>query len=110
MARPNSYRLTNNPMTKSCIRSVFEKQIVRRTNRLIRVRRLVCLLSIRCLYAFPAHHIGAIKYFIGHYNLWRGAAAALPVSHARFVDGYRESMGIRHVELAMLNSLDAPPG
>jgi len=56
------------------------------------------------------HYIGAIKYFMGYYNLGRGAAAALPVSHARFVDGYRASMGIRHVELAMLNSLDAPPG
>jgi hypothetical protein len=34
MTRPNSYRLTNSPMTRSCICSVFEKQIVRRTSRL----------------------------------------------------------------------------
>jgi hypothetical protein len=43
---PNSYRLMNNPITRSCMRSVLEKQIVRRTSRLIRVRRLMCLLSI----------------------------------------------------------------
>ena len=35
------------------MRSVFEKQIVRRTNRLIRVRGLRCLLSILCVFAFP---------------------------------------------------------
>jgi hypothetical protein len=40
------------PITKSCMRSVFEKQIVRRTNRLIRVRKLMCLLSIFCVCAF----------------------------------------------------------
>ncbi len=34
------------PITKSCIVVVLEKQIVRRTNRLIRVRKLMCLLSI----------------------------------------------------------------
>src|SRR6266705_1845610 len=39
MARPNSYRLMNSPITRSCIRSVLEKHSVRRTNRLIRVRR-----------------------------------------------------------------------
>src|SRR5215468_947769 len=50
---PNSYRLTNRPITKSCMRSVLEKQIVRRTNRLIRVRKLICLLSIFCVLAFP---------------------------------------------------------
>jgi hypothetical protein len=49
----NSYRLMKSPITKSCMRSVFEKQIVRRTNRLIRVRRLMCLLSIFCVCAFP---------------------------------------------------------
>ena len=32
---------------------IFEKQIVRRTNRLIRVRKLMCLLSIFCVWAFP---------------------------------------------------------
>ena len=31
------------------MRSVLEKQIVRRTNRLIRVRKVMCLLSIRCM-------------------------------------------------------------
>src|SRR5262252_7262744 len=50
---PNSYRLMKSPSTRSCMRSVFEKQIVRRTNRLIRVRRLMCLLSIFCVCAFP---------------------------------------------------------
>jgi hypothetical protein len=35
------------------MRSVFEKQSVRRTNRLIRVRKLMCLLSIFCVCAFP---------------------------------------------------------
>jgi hypothetical protein len=49
MATPNSYRLMKSPMTRSCIRSVLEKQIVRRTNRLIRVRKLMCLLSIFCV-------------------------------------------------------------
>ena len=52
-ARPNSYRLMNSPITRSCICSVLEKQIVRRTNRLIRVRRLMCLLSIFCVFALP---------------------------------------------------------
>src|SRR5262249_23537511 len=50
---PNSYRLINSPSTRSCMRSVLEKQIVRRTNRLIRVRILMCLLSIFCVLAFP---------------------------------------------------------
>jgi len=40
-------------MTKSCICTVFEKQIVRRTNRLIRVRSFRGLLSIFCVWAFP---------------------------------------------------------
>ena len=53
MSRPNSYRLMNSPTTRSCMRSVLEKQIVRRTNRLIRVRRLMCLLSIFCVLSFP---------------------------------------------------------
>ena len=53
MARPNSQRLMKSPITKSCMRSVLEKQIVRRTNRLIRVRKLVCLLSIFCVFALP---------------------------------------------------------
>jgi len=50
---PNSYRLMKRPITTSCMRSVLEKQIVRRTNRLIRVRKLMCLLSIFCVFAFP---------------------------------------------------------
>ena len=53
MARPNSYRLMNSPITRSCMRSVLEKQMVRRTSRLIRVRRLMCLLSIFCVFSFP---------------------------------------------------------
>ena len=35
------------------MRSVLEKQIVRRTNRLIRVRKLMCLLSIFCVFVCP---------------------------------------------------------
>jgi hypothetical protein len=35
------------------MRSVLEKQIVRRINRLIRVRRLMCLLSIFCVFSLP---------------------------------------------------------
>src|SRR5262245_52863757 len=50
---PNSYRVMKRPITKSCMRSVLEKQIVRRTNRLIRVRKLMCLLSIFCVFSFP---------------------------------------------------------
>ena len=53
MARPNSYQLMNSPITRSCICSVVEKQIVRRINRLIRVRRLMCLLSIFCVCSLP---------------------------------------------------------
>src|SRR4029453_12423892 len=53
MARPNSYRLMNSPITRSCMRSVLEKQRVRRTSRLIRVRRLMCLLSIFCVFSLP---------------------------------------------------------
>ena len=52
-ATPNSYRLIKRPITTSCMRSVLEKQIVRRTNRLIRVRKLMCLLSIFWVLAFP---------------------------------------------------------
>jgi len=35
------------------MRSVLEKQIVRRTNRLIRARKLVCLLSIFYVFSLP---------------------------------------------------------
>src|SRR4030095_9109052 len=59
---PNSYRLTNRPITKSCMRSVLEKQIVRRTNRLIRVRMLMCLLSIFWVFAFPTVCCSASRY------------------------------------------------
>jgi CheW-like domain len=50
---PNSYRLIKRPITRSCIRSVLEKHSVRRTSRLIRVRRLICLLSIFCVFSLP---------------------------------------------------------
>jgi hypothetical protein len=40
------------PMTSSCICFVLEKQMVRRTNRLSRVRQLMCLLSIFWVFAF----------------------------------------------------------
>src|SRR5262249_2576566 len=50
---PNSYRLMKSPITRSCMRSVLEKHSVRRTSRLIRVRRLMCLLSIFCVFSLP---------------------------------------------------------
>jgi hypothetical protein len=50
---PNSYRLMKRPITRSCMVVVLEKQIVRRTNRLIRVRKLMCLLSIFWVFSFP---------------------------------------------------------
>ncbi len=50
---PNSYRLMKSPITRSCMRSVLEKHSVRRTSRLIRVRRLMCLLSIFCVCSLP---------------------------------------------------------
>src|SRR5262245_31037953 len=59
---PNSYRLINSPITKSCMRSVLETQIVRRTNRLIRVRMLMCLLSIFWVFAFPTVCCSASRY------------------------------------------------
>jgi hypothetical protein len=37
---PNSYRLTNNPITMSCIWMDLEKQIVLRVSRFIRVRKV----------------------------------------------------------------------
>src|SRR5262249_26892258 len=52
-ACPNSYRLMKSPITRSCMHSVLEKHSVRRTNRLIRVRRLMCLLSIFCVCSLP---------------------------------------------------------
>ena len=53
MARPNSYRFMKSPITRSCICSALEKHSVRRTHRLMRVRRLMCLLSIFWVFAFP---------------------------------------------------------
>ena len=50
---PNSYRFMKRPITRSCMVVFLEKQIVRRTNRLIRVRKLMCLLSIFWVFAFP---------------------------------------------------------
>jgi hypothetical protein len=52
-ACPNSYRLMKSPMTRSCMRSVLEKHSVRRTSRLIRVRKLMCLLSIFWVFSLP---------------------------------------------------------
>src|SRR5262252_4923507 len=45
-ARPKAYRLTNKPMTMSCICVDFEKQMVLRTKRLMRVRSVRCFRSI----------------------------------------------------------------
>src|SRR5262245_24478759 len=50
---PNSWRLTNNPMTMSCIWIDREKQIVLRVSRLIRVRKVKCLRSICCVFRLP---------------------------------------------------------
>ena len=41
------------PITRSCMLVVLEKHIVRRTSRFIRVRRLMCLLSIVCVCCLP---------------------------------------------------------
>ena len=61
MGRPNSYRLINSPTTRSCMRSVFEKQVVRRTKRLILVRRLMCLLSIFCVFSLSVTVLSRVK-------------------------------------------------
>src|SRR5215510_11029266 len=53
MAIPNSSWLIKSPSTTSCMRSVLKKQIVLRTNRLIRVGRLMRLLLIFWVCAFP---------------------------------------------------------
>ena len=45
-ARPKAYRLTNKPMTMSCICVVFEKPMVLRTKRLMCVRKVRCMRSI----------------------------------------------------------------
>src|SRR5262249_38399828 len=62
IACPNSCRLMKSPITRSCICSVLEKQIVRRTNRLIRVRKLMCLLSIFCVFSLPTLWFSASRY------------------------------------------------
>ena len=64
MDRPNSSRLIKSPITKSCMRSVLEKQIVRRTNRLIRARKLVCLRlqSVDGSLRLPLIQIGACPF------------------------------------------------
>src|SRR5712671_4397536 len=46
---PNSYRLSKSPITKSCMRSVLAKPLVRRTNRLLCVCTLMGLLSLFCV-------------------------------------------------------------
>ena len=50
---PNSYRLTNIPITRSCICTDLEKQIVFRANRLMRVRSVRCLRSILWVCRLP---------------------------------------------------------
>ena len=50
---PNSNRLIKSPITMLCIRIFFEKQIVLRTRRLIRVRQVKCLRSIFCVFRLP---------------------------------------------------------
>jgi hypothetical protein len=46
IAPPNSERLMKSPSTRSCLVVIVEKQIMRRTSRSIRVRRLMGLLAI----------------------------------------------------------------
>jgi hypothetical protein len=48
-----------------------------------------------------AHHIGAIKYFICHYNLTRTTAAALPDNHLEgsSIEDYSE---VGHVVIRQL--------
>lgn len=50
---PNSNRLIKSPITMLCIRIFFEKQMVLRTRRLIRVRQVKCLRSIFCVFRLP---------------------------------------------------------
>jgi hypothetical protein len=45
-------------MTMSCICVVFEKQMVLRTKRLMRVRKVRCLRSIFCVLRARAMHVG----------------------------------------------------
>jgi len=52
-ARPKAYRLTNKPMTMSCICVVFEKQSVLRTKRFMRVRKVRCVRSIFWVLRLP---------------------------------------------------------
>jgi hypothetical protein len=49
----NSNRLMNSPMTGSCNHSDLEKQMVLRAKRLIRVRKVRCLRSIRWVLVLP---------------------------------------------------------
>jgi hypothetical protein len=51
--RPHSSRLMKRPSTRSCIIVVLEKPRVRRTNRVIRVRTLMCVLAIFCVCCVP---------------------------------------------------------
>lgn len=53
IAQPNSKRLMNSPITRSCITTVLEKQIVLRANRLMRVRKVKCLRSIFWVLRLP---------------------------------------------------------
>ena len=52
-ARPNSWRLMNNPITVSCKQMDLEKQFVLRANRLIRVLNVKCFRSIFWVFALP---------------------------------------------------------
>jgi hypothetical protein len=71
-------------MTSSCIRSVFETQIVRRTNRLSRVRTLMCLRSMLCRCSLPRvclHRVGHTKAWITNPRLDQNAWK-IPLSRA----------------------------
>jgi hypothetical protein len=45
--------LTNKPMTMSCIWMDFEKQMVLRATRVMRVRHVRCFRSIGCVFRVP---------------------------------------------------------
>jgi hypothetical protein len=45
----------NNPITRSCLKTVLEKQIVLRAKRLIRARKFRCLFSVFGCFVYQFH-------------------------------------------------------
>src|SRR5215467_1691808 len=62
---PHSYLLMKSPSTRSGMCSVLEKHSVRRTRRLIRVCRLLCVRSIFCVCSLPTWCCSALRCRIG---------------------------------------------